>query len=254
MPTKKMKKPAKCRLAYSNRPDCITFGLKQSAWSPWQWASNWVLHTAAPHRGERIIDLGCRDNPFIINHCLSRGIDLLLTDIQPLANHDQASTGINFAQVDLCQPLPFPDGSFDVVLSESAIEHLPPENQLTCIREAYRILAPNGRMSITLGYALGIERDLATQAALIHNDFFALRHCSLYRVSVDGILDTLGADHPSGCSLFPRFRGFSEARLLDRTDILLDDYSDISSVPDVANLRKVKVVELGISVRKNSGE
>lgn len=46
--------------------------------------------------------------------------------------------------IDLCEPLPFPDASVSMIFSEHLIEHLPKEKGLQLLKECYRVLKKNG--------------------------------------------------------------------------------------------------------------
>ncbi len=65
----------------------------------------------------------------------------------------------NFQHHDLIRPLPFPDASFDVVLSQSTLEHLPPPARLACFQEAVRVLRPEGRLAVSIGLPLNVLDD-----------------------------------------------------------------------------------------------
>lgn len=56
--------------------------------------------------------------------------------------------GVETIRHDLAQPLPFPDGSFDLVVSNAVIEHLHGIHRQV-FQEAYRVLAPGGRFVVT---------------------------------------------------------------------------------------------------------
>jgi 2-polyprenyl-3-methyl-5-hydroxy-6-metoxy-1,4-benzoquinol methylase len=58
-----------------------------------------------------------------------------------------AHLGAAFRAADLTQPLPWPDASFDVVLSVEGIEHL--ENPFAYLRELRRLLKPGGTLVLT---------------------------------------------------------------------------------------------------------
>jgi len=55
--------------------------------------------------------------------------------------------------------LAFRDGSFDRITAISAIEHIPDNGDVATVRELSRILAPNGRLVITVPYNSRSYRD-----------------------------------------------------------------------------------------------
>jgi SAM-dependent methyltransferase len=90
--------------------------------------------------GLRVLDLGCRDGA-LTSHYL-RGNDVVGVDIDREALAAAAERGIQTVWADLDQPLPFDDGSFDVVVAGEVLEHLRfPEQTLG---EARRVLRTGG--------------------------------------------------------------------------------------------------------------
>lgn len=55
--------------------------------------------------------------------------------------------GLKCREADLTEQLPIADGTFDIVLCQEGIEHLP--DQLAALREFHRILAPGGTLIVT---------------------------------------------------------------------------------------------------------
>lgn len=57
------------------------------------------------------------------------------------------SSRVGFHVADAGQPLPFPDGSFDAVLCNDSINHVP--GRLAALRDWHRLLRPGGRLLFT---------------------------------------------------------------------------------------------------------
>jgi SAM-dependent methyltransferase len=71
---------------------------------------------------------------------------------------------VAFQAVDASQPLPFPDATFDAVLSNDAICHI--ERRLDLLREWHRVLRPGARMLFT---------DALIVTGIVSNDEIATR-------------------------------------------------------------------------------
>jgi len=111
-------------------------------------------------QGTRVADVGCGDG--IIDLGILDGgrpaelwgYDLRLTDVSVLLERAERAgvgghvrTGLHFAESSPTS-IPTPDGSFDVVVSWSAFEHV--EHPVTMAREVYRVLRPGGVFMLQL--------------------------------------------------------------------------------------------------------
>lgn len=63
------------------------------------------------------------------------------------AAEQNLSSRASFQVVDAARPLPFPDRSFDAILCNDSINHLP--DRATVLREWHRVLRPGGRLLFT---------------------------------------------------------------------------------------------------------
>lgn len=80
--------------------------------------------------------------------CLDIGADAFKID----------SPKVRFQQHDVIDPLPFPDGHFDVVFSIEGIEHF--RNPWTFVEELCRVLKPGGRLILSTPNTLSIDARL----------------------------------------------------------------------------------------------
>ena len=97
-------------------------------------------------RGLKGLDLGCGSGWFS-KKAVERGIHLSSLDIsQNLARITQKRTSSNVVVADAVS-LPFPENSFDIIISSEMIEHL---GDVECgIREISRVLSPEGILVLT---------------------------------------------------------------------------------------------------------
>jgi len=98
--------------------------------------------------GERVLALDC--GPGVLARLLvDRGAQVVGVDMSHVAVQMAREKSIDAHQVDLdVDPLPFPDDSFDTVLSDSGIEHRFHVDR--SLDEAVRVLRPGGRLIISL--------------------------------------------------------------------------------------------------------
>jgi len=93
--------------------------------------------------GAKILDAPCGAGALVAS-LNAVGFEAWGADLQPEA---QAVLGERFRCGDLNSQLPWPDASFDVVVSVEGIEHL--ENRFGFLREVHRLLRPGGLLVIT---------------------------------------------------------------------------------------------------------
>ena len=93
--------------------------------------------------GARVLDAPCGEGA-LAAALAADGFEAWGTDLDPRAG---AVLGDRFRTADLAGPLPWPDGSFDLVASVEGIEHL--ENGFAFLREARRVLRPGGLLVLT---------------------------------------------------------------------------------------------------------
>ena len=121
---------------------------------------DWIIKLSGDVRGRKILDLGCGDG------CL---VYLLVKNGGLVTGVDNDELGIKFANENLASrlknsksnyrfvcssvyDLPFPENSFDLVISSEVIEHLKEPNRL--LAEAKRVLKSSGKIILTTPYRL----------------------------------------------------------------------------------------------------
>jgi SAM-dependent methyltransferase len=114
------------------------------------------VHTRLPRPPARILDLGCAESTNAVEMA-SLGFEVVGADARPVPFHHPA---LRVVETDIGS-LPFADGSFDVVVSLSALARLgldrcgPPPGKATDVRvmaEVRRVLRPGGRFILTLPF------------------------------------------------------------------------------------------------------
>jgi SAM-dependent methyltransferase len=94
--------------------------------------------------GARVLDAPCGDAAALTHALRKQGFDAVGADIDPQA---AMHLGEAFVKTNLDASLPWPDESFQAVISTEGIEHL--ENHYSFLRELHRILKPGGALVLT---------------------------------------------------------------------------------------------------------
>jgi SAM-dependent methyltransferase len=97
-----------------------------------------------PRQGLRILSLGCgtgKDLWHLVREHEVHGIELSSSGARVAREH-----GIEAVVGSVLQPFPFDDATFDIVVAKDIVEHV--EDPLFVLREAARVLKPDGRILI----------------------------------------------------------------------------------------------------------
>jgi ubiquinone/menaquinone biosynthesis C-methylase UbiE len=105
--------------------------------------------------GDQVLDVGCGTGRLAMVFSERVGATGSVSGIDPAAEMIKRASSrarksgvpVSF-QVAFAQDLPFADGSFDAVACTLALHHVAEDDQLTAVREMYRVLKPSGRLLI----------------------------------------------------------------------------------------------------------
>jgi SAM-dependent methyltransferase len=113
---------------------------------------NWMhreLHDLV--RDATILEVGCGDGAFTKSLAeYSSQVTAIDLSSHQVAQNARAYPEIQFLQHDVAQPLPFEDGSYDVIWCSEVLEHL--FDPGFALREMHRVLVPGGRLLVTVPY------------------------------------------------------------------------------------------------------
>ena len=112
-----------------------------------------LVERAAMRSGERVVDIGCGSGKvpvvaagFVAPGGAAFGVDAS-AEMIALARQRarEANVEVDFRHAAM-EDLPFPDESFDVVLSCQALHHVPRDAKIQALTEMHRVLKPGGRL------------------------------------------------------------------------------------------------------------
>jgi SAM-dependent methyltransferase len=122
----------------------ITLGHPSYVWRFGQDRRLEMMARHVPLQGRRILDVGCGLGMYV-RHFRAFSDQVYGVDIDP-DKVAQASQDLPNIQVAPAEKLPFPDGSFDVVLLHEVIEHVIDDRQV--LAEALRVLVAGGHVLV----------------------------------------------------------------------------------------------------------
>ena len=108
--------------------------------------------------GATILEVGCGDGSFTRNLAKhSSRVTAVDISASQIERNARAHPEIKFLQHDVAQPLPFANQAFDVIWCSEVLEHL--FDPGFALREMQRVLAPRGRLLVTVPYH-GVFKDV----------------------------------------------------------------------------------------------
>lgn len=133
-----------------------------------------------PRTGARLLDMGCGTGPVPLFLRRTYGLKLTALDLdreavdwQRMTAARLGATGDGFTALrGDSRRLPFDDGSFDLVLNLSSIEHIPGDGDREAAAEMARVLAPGGKAVLTVPYG----PEFAERTGTAHTAAFERRY------------------------------------------------------------------------------
>jgi cyclopropane fatty-acyl-phospholipid synthase-like methyltransferase len=97
--------------------------------------------------GDRVLDVGCAKG-FLVKDLLAQGIDAYGLDISEYALMNCEPEVIGRLHLGNAKHLPFPDNSFQTVISINTVHNLPRQHCITAVREIERLAPGKGFIQV----------------------------------------------------------------------------------------------------------
>lgn len=174
-----------------------------------------LVHVQA---GQRVFQLDGGPGMLAERMVKERGADVVMTDLTHEASARARAKGLNASQLYIAeQDIPYPDASFDVVVSDSAIEHL--FDPARSFDELARVLKPGGTFILCLPniahwrYRLWLLRGRFPIVPGTPTDFTHLRFFTLNEIRVWLAERHISIEHVDGSASLWLRNGFYPAWL-----------------------------------------
>lgn len=118
-----------------------TYYRGRESWPDFRIEQRAIIRLAALRADSRVLEVGCGSGDLMIS---LRGIAGLVAGVDLSAAGLGIARGRGLVSCALAETLPFPDGSFDAVVGQHLIEHLP--DAASALTEWRRVLRPGGRV------------------------------------------------------------------------------------------------------------
>ena len=120
-------------------------GVPSLVWRAGQERRLAMLNAAAPLQGKRVLVDGCGIGTYVA-HIGGHTPHVFGLDIEIERVQEGRALGVDGLMGGVCERLPFPDGTFDVVFSHEVLEHVADDREACC--EMARVLCVGGRAVI----------------------------------------------------------------------------------------------------------
>ncbi len=128
----------------------------RESWRDWRIEAQELIRLAQIHQDSRVLEIGCGGGGLLrmlqAQGAHPVGVDTLKAALHLAQKQLAADVCVQLIHVGKDITLPFRDGSFDVVLAQHVIEHLP--NADVALVEWRRLIKPHGRLVLATPNAL----------------------------------------------------------------------------------------------------